>query len=160
MAHDYQHKQHEDLISKWNTNTLQLCNEAKEKFFNILTFPTNGWMVDMFVVMEENEMEDSDDTMNCSTSSNQSSKREDNVRLNQMNAIRKLYIPYICIVLCEMFSKMGLNKELIQIGNIVASESHKIYDLFDLSQMKSLLNKIALASVQLLENNKSDFLGY
>ena len=162
MANDYQQKQFDDTISKWNTKALQYCNEAKEKFFNILTFPTGGWMIDMFDIKENDEMDnnDVDDTMNCSNSSNESTKREDDVRLNQMIAIRKLYIPYICIILCEMFSKMGLDKELIQISDIVASEFYKLYDLFYLSQMKSLLNKIALASVQLLENNKFDFLGY
>jgi len=159
MANDYQQKHFDDTISKWNTKALQCCNEAKEKFFNILTFPSGGWMIDMFDEKEMKE-DENDDEMNCSNSSNESAKREDSVRLNQMVAIRKLYIPYICIILCEMFSKMGLDKELIEISDIVASERYKLYDLFDLSQMKSLLNKIALASVQLLENNKFDFLGY
>jgi hypothetical protein len=166
MAVDYQQKQFDDLISKWNSKAHQFCCKVKEKFFNILTFPTGGWMIDMSEdeglkddkSIEENAMEDDDDddTMNGSSCS----KRDDAVRKSQLHALRKLYIPYICLILCEMLSKMGLNKELIRVGDIVASELYKLYDLFDLSQMKCFLNKIAAASVQLLEINKSDFLGY
>ena len=159
MAYDYQQKQFDDSVSKWNSKALQLCNEVKEKFLNILTFPKGGWMIDIFEnVDNQNELEE--DSMNSSNSSNESSNEENKIRKIQMDALRKLYIPYICIILCEMFSKMNLNKELIQVSDIVATELYGLYDLFDSSQLKSLLNKIAAATVQLLENNKSDFLGY
>lgn len=155
IAHDYQQKQFDDLLMKWNARALELCDKTRRKFLNILTFPNGGWMVNSDLNkttidgIEDDDMEQEENE----------SKRDDNVRDEQLKAIRKLYIPYMCFVLCELLNKMNLYKELINVSDVCASELYQLYKLFDKSQLKLLLNKISNASIQLIDVN-CDFLGF
>jgi len=77
----------------------------------------------------------------------------------QLDALRKLYLPNICFVLLDMLAKMKLNKDLIRMVDLVAGEKLKLYSYFDSRQLGAFLNKIADASIGLLDDN-ADFLGY
>ena len=77
----------------------------------------------------------------------------------ELNSLRTIYLPNICFILLDMFQKMNLNKELMRLSDLIASENYKLYLLFDSNQLKCFLNKIADASISLLDSN-SDYLGY
>jgi hypothetical protein len=77
----------------------------------------------------------------------------------ELNSLRTIYLPNICFILLDMFQKMNLNKELMRLSDLIASENYKLYLLFDSNQLKCFLNKIADASISLLDSNL-DYLGY
>jgi hypothetical protein len=89
----------------------------------------------------------------------ESSPNEAKQRRIQLKSLRKLYLPNFCFVLVDMFSKMRMNKELIRISDIIASEQYKLYTLFDSKQLKCFLSKVSDASIALLDQD-DDFLGY
>lgn len=110
------------------------------------------------------EQDDSDDEMNSdmdSVSQNQERRRsrKTSKRSRQLKELRKLYLPNVCFVMLDMLAKMNSNQELIKLADLVACENYKLYKLFDKSQMKCLLNKIADSSICLLDSSK-DYLGY
>lgn len=189
MAYDYQLKQYEDLSSRWYSKALLYSEKVKAKFFAVLKFPFGGWMcgiknctdvADMIddddddeqVMSDENnenyisdDGEESDQIMNSDEV--YESKRERKAKATalkkskekELNGLRKIYLPNICFILLDMFHKMNLNKELIRLSDLVASENYKLYSLFDANQLKCFINKIADASISLLDSN-SDYLGY
>lgn len=164
ITQDFQQKQHDDLITKWGAKSMSLCEKAQVKFMNVLTFPNGGWMRDQPIKQgNDNEeilagdVEVSDDEEE-STEMDEA-RREEKLRKKQMRALRKLYVPYVCFVLCEMLNKLNLNKELIRLSDTIACENYKLYELFDQSQLKCLLIKFADASIKLIDDNV-DFLGY
>lgn len=175
MSFDFQLKQYEDLSTRWYSKALFYSEKVKAKFYLVLKFPYGGWMADIKTMddlledegnssedennMEETNMniEDEDSEMRQETSANK--KLEKNKRKNQMIGLKKLYLPNICFILLDLFNKMNLNKELIQLSDLIASENYKIYDLFDNQQLRCLLNKIADSSINLLDAN-ADYLGY
>lgn len=86
-------------------------------------------------------------------------KNDAQARRSQMKALGKLYLPNVCFVLVDMLSKMNLNKDLIKMSDLVASENYKLYMLFEAKQLKCLVSKISDASISLLDEG-GDFLGY
>jgi hypothetical protein len=185
MAFDYQMKQYEDSMSRWYSKALMYQEKVKAKFFGVLKFPFGGWMVDIdrnpdFQIEEEDidrdDVDDDDDDVELIDDDDQMSE-EDNEQENDMKVgktkqrklknqrkkclqnLRKIYLPNICFVLLDMLSKMNLNKELIRLSDLVASDNYKLYTLFENQQLKTLLNKISDASINLLDSNL-DYLGY
>jgi hypothetical protein len=160
ITQDFQLKQHDDLVAKWSARSMSLCEKAQTKFMNVLTFPNGGWMRDQPI-----KTQDSEENLAAEVSEDEDeieldeAKREEKLRKRQMTALRKLYVPYVCFVLCEMLNKLNWNKELIRLGDMIACENYKLYELFDQSQLKCVLIKFADASIKLIDDNV-DFLGY
>ncbi|CAF0971958.1 unnamed protein product [Brachionus calyciflorus] len=172
MTLDFEMKQYEDLSSRWYSKALLYSEKVKAKFFAVLKFPFGGWMCDVKKIEdlieqdsesdEETNMEE--ETMNTEESemrqvSVSNKKLEIRRRKAQMEELRKIYLPNICFVLLDVLSKMNLNKDLIRLSDLVASENFKLYTLFDNQQLRCLLNKLADSSINLLDSNK-DYLGY
>jgi nuclear pore complex protein Nup107 len=157
ITYDYQQKQYDDQLAKWSAKTQQLCDKAKKKLYGILMFPNGGWMTD---ALKDSLIDDDDEDERMMTGDgDDESARNDKVRLSQMHALRKFYIPYMCFVLCEMLNKSNLNKEQLKLVDLIASENYKLYELFDKAQLRTLLLKSANASIHLLDT-KFDFMGY
>lgn len=164
------------MSSRWYSKALQYSEKIKAKFFSVLKFPFGGWMTDiksMNDLIEEDE-NSSDDENNMDEEENNTNMNTENgdaemtsldkkgeliLRRKQLVELRKLYLPNICFVLLDMLNKMNLNKELIRLSDLVASENYKLYTLFDNQQLRCLLNKIADSSIILLDAN-TDYLGY
>jgi hypothetical protein len=173
MAHDYQLKQYRDLLERWRAKALLYSEKAKASFLALIKFPYGGWMVDIQNGSEENLVdEDSSDNSNVSEENNemqmntddneqstQTNKTSKKQRQMQLEGLRKLYLSNICFVLLDMLSRMKLNKELIRLADLVAGEDLRLYSYFDCRQLSAFLNKIADASISLLDDN-ADFLGY
>lgn len=167
MSHDYQMKEYEENTSRWYSKALKYSEQVKAKFSNVLKFPFGGWMCDIKgfeeSVDEDNdeiEMDDEDMNTEMDESDNQNGRNmEIKRRNNQMQELRKFYLPNMCFILLDMMTKMNLNKELIRLGDLIASENYKLYSLFDNQQLRIFLNKIADSSIILLDSKK-DYLGY
>lgn len=80
-------------------------------------------------------------------------------RIGQLIELRKLYLPSIFFLLADMLNKMELFDEIIKLSDLIASSNYNLHTLFTSSQLKSILNKIADASTNLLDKNR-DYLGY
>jgi nuclear pore complex protein Nup107 len=178
IAYDYQLKQYQDLLTRWNSKAKIYCDKSRLKFYSLLKFPFLGWMVDIkqsesFNISDDDD-DDDDDNDESEEESGDAIMNEDDgdsvmtsaepvneskQRLKQMKNLRRVYLPNVCFVLIDMLSKMKLNKELIRVSDVVASEHYKLYTLFDTKQIKCFLNKIADASIALLDED-SDLLGY
>ncbi len=173
MAFDYQMKQYEDSMSRWYSKALMYQEKVKAKFFAVLKFPFGGWMVDIdkndFQIDEEDngDLIDNEDQMSDEDNEdddgmkidNPKQLKNNNERRKCLQNLRKIYLPNIFFVLLDMLSKMNLNKELIRLSDLVSSDNYKLYALFENQQLKTLLNKIADASINLLDSNL-DYLGY
>jgi nuclear pore complex protein Nup107 len=177
IAYDYQLKQYQDLLTRWNSKAKIYCDKSRLKFYSLLKFPFLGWMVDIKQSESFNISDDDDDDDDDNESEEESGDaimnedggdsvmkstepvNENKQRLKQMKNLRRVYLPNVCFVLIDMLSKMKLNKELIRVSDVVAAEHYKLYTLFDTKQIKCLLNKIADASIALLDED-SDLLGY
>lgn len=183
MAFDYQMKQYEDSVSRWYSKASMYTEKVKAKFFGVLKFPFGGWMVDVerndsHFIDEEDESNDdgssdenlmSEEDNETDAKMNMDGDEQDRNRKSLKNSrgqrknflikLRKLYLPNICFVLLDMLNKMNLNKELIRLSDLIASENYKLYNLFENQQLRCLLNKIADASINLLDSNL-DYLGY
>ncbi len=179
MAHDYQMKQYEDMSNRWYSKAVAFSEKVRMRLFSVLKFPMGGWMVDIEdntedndLIDEDNEdeelnsMEDDDLDMEDTSSRVRTGKNNSRAllidaqtRSAQLLGLRKFYLPNICFVLIDMLGKMNQNKELIRLSDLVASENYKIYELFEKPQLRSFLNKVANASINLLDSN-IDYLGY
>jgi hypothetical protein len=154
ITQDFHKTQYESLVTKWESKSQSLCEKASRKFMNVLTFPNGGWLIDQTSSDEEHNSSDE-----FESDKSREAKQDDEQRHKQMEALRKLFIPYVCFVLCEMLHKMNHHKENIRLCDIISSEHYKLYELFDSNQLKSILNKIADSSIQLVDG-KYDILGY
>ena len=172
IAYEYQLKQYEDLLSRWNSKAKIYCDKVRVKFNSLLKFPFGGWMIDVQQTEssddisededeEEQNINDSDTEMRMAEETNDSAKQvsETRLRQRQIKSLRRLYLPNICFVLTDMLAKMKLHKDLIRVSDIIASEQYKLYALFESKQLKCFLNKVADASICLLDEG-CDFLGY
>lgn len=165
MTQNYQLKQYDDLTARWFSKALLYCEKVRAKFFAVLKFPYGGWMCDL---QPNDDFSDDDD---YAQSSDEERMLDDDAygkelnlkgtakRQQELNALRKLYLPNICFVMLDMLSKMNLNKELIKITDLVATKTYKLYELFDEEQLKCFANKIAESSISLVDSN-FDYLGY
>ena len=167
MNQEYEMKQYEDQLSRWMSKALLHSEKVRLKFFSILKFPMGGWMCDFSDIdrldetddMEEEEQQSESMNIDDSKSDTTSGNMNAQARLNQLHELRKFYLPNVCFILVDMLSKMNQHKELIRLSDLIASEMYKLYALFDKTQLRLLLNKIANASISLLDSN-SDYLGY
>lgn len=154
ITQDFHQKQFESLVAQWEFKSKTLCDKALRKFMNVLTFPNGGWMIDQTDNDEEHNTSDE-----FESDRSKEARQEDKHRHKQMETLRKLFIPYVCFVLCEMLYKMNQHKEVIRLSDIIASEHYKLFELFDPNQLRNLLNKFTDSSIQLVDS-KYDIFGY
>lgn len=162
IAYDYQLKQYEDLLQRWNSKAKIFCDKARSKFHSLLKFQFGGWMVDVTSSDEDHDdMTNNRDEMNIDNDDSMVDDVKSNtqIRKSQLKALRKLYLPNICFVLSDMLAKMNMNKDLINMSQLIACEDFKLYSLFDVKQLRIFINKVGSASSSLLDEG-GDFFGY
>lgn len=179
MTHDYQLKQYDDLLARWYSKAALYCERVRAKFIGVLKFPHGGWMCDLnlgggeddglhseedddeeaaaALSDDENMSDDQDDDVEHNTKPRTGGKKQQ--RREQMHELRKLYLPTICFAMLDTLNKMNMNKELIKLADLVAAKNYKLYDLFEIEQLRCWLFKFADASISLIDAN-SDYLGY
>ena len=162
IAYDYQLKQYEDLLQRWSSKAKIFCDKTRSKFQSLLKFQFGGWMVDVTSSDEDSDyIINNRDDMNIDDEDSMMTdgKSDSQIRKSQLEALRKLYLPNICFVLSDMLAKMNMNKELINMSQLIAAEDKKLYTLFDTKQLRIFINKVGSASSCLLDEG-GDFFGY
>ncbi|XP_066579929.1 nuclear pore complex protein Nup107 isoform X2 [Amia ocellicauda] len=136
VAHEMKEKEYEMEYNNWKGRLEALTDEVKEKIYNVLLFVDGGWMVD---VREDAE--------------------EDPERSHQMALLRRLCLPMMCFLLNTVLHSTGQYQESLRLADIVASEQHRLYQVFSREELRKFLQKLRESSLLLLDQGR-DPLGY
>uniref|UniRef100_A0A1B0CRS0 Nuclear pore complex protein n=1 Tax=Lutzomyia longipalpis TaxID=7200 RepID=A0A1B0CRS0_LUTLO len=136
------HKTYLAAIDGFNAWT-HLFHKTRDLLYNILLFPDHGWLVDP----------------ECLDSVEISDKRDWELRAVQMDALRRLCIPEIVLLLHKVLHLSGEYRECIRLVDELASEQHQLYQLFPQHKLAEVLTKVAESSLALM-NDKCDSWGF
>ncbi|KAH9523616.1 hypothetical protein Btru_040460 [Bulinus truncatus] len=136
VAFEHKMKQYQQEYDRWMHNLQIQTRTTRDRIYNVLLFLDGGWLVDA--------EEDPD---------------KDESRQNQMNLLRKLHLPALCLNLHTVLHSSYMYVEAVQIADIIASEQNQLYKEFNKESLQHLLTQISKSSLALLDENK-DPLGY
>ncbi|XP_072123649.1 nuclear pore complex protein Nup107 isoform X1 [Mobula birostris] len=136
VAHEHKQKKFKMDFKRWSDNLEELTNEVKEKIYNVLLFVNGGWLVDI----RENTEEDVE-------------------RSHQLNLLRQLCLPAMCFLLHTVLHSTKQYQQCLKLADVIASEQHKLYQVFTKEEMTKFLRLLRESSLMLLDQNL-DPLGY
>ncbi|GAB0088681.1 Nuclear pore complex protein Nup107 [Sergentomyia squamirostris] len=143
MAQQEKEKVYTAELVQWKEALEQQTKETRDLLYNILLFPDHGWLVDP-ECMDSVEIQD---------------KEEWDLRAVQMDALRRLCIPEIVLLLHKVLHLSGEYRDCIRLVDELASEEHQLYELFSGHKLSEVLTKVAESSLALM-NDKCDSWGY
>ncbi|XP_012255670.2 nuclear pore complex protein Nup107 [Athalia rosae] len=141
VAYDHKKAQYNAELERWKTTMQHHTKAVKQLLFNVLLFPDGGWLVDSNYNNEEH------------------SSREEQLRENQMDNLRKLCVPKIALLLHSVMSEMNEHAECIQLADTLASEQHQLYKVFPRERLRDIFRKICESSLALMDQKKDPW-GY
>ncbi|XP_046684879.1 nuclear pore complex protein Nup107 isoform X2 [Homalodisca vitripennis] len=130
VAHDHRLAAYHKELDRWRAAMEHQTKCVKKQLYNVLFMPDKGWLA------------------------NSDSDNEDELRTNQMEALRTLCIPKIVLLLHTVLHSTGQYKEAIQLAEIVVDEQRLIYKVYSKQQMGELLSKIRESSLASLAQDK------
>ncbi|XP_015208411.1 nuclear pore complex protein Nup107 [Lepisosteus oculatus] len=136
VAHEMKEAEYKMDYKNWKECLEALTEDVKERIYNVLLFVDGGWMVD---VREDAE--------------------EDPERSHQMTLLRRLCLPMMCFLLQTVLHSTKLHQESLRLADIIASEQHRLYQVFSKEELQKLLQKLRESSLLLLDQGL-DPLGY
>ncbi|GCC31828.1 hypothetical protein chiPu_0010289 [Chiloscyllium punctatum] len=136
VAHEHKQKQFQSDYKNWSDELEILTKEVKEKICNVLLFVNGGWLID---IREDAE--------------------EDAERSHQLNLLRQLCLPMMCFLLHTVLHSTKQYQQCLKLADIVASEQHKLYQVFSKEELANFLHLLRESSLMLLDQNL-DPLGY
>uniref|UniRef100_A0A8C9SYL9 Nuclear pore complex protein n=1 Tax=Scleropages formosus TaxID=113540 RepID=A0A8C9SYL9_SCLFO len=136
VAHELKEKEYKIEYDNWKSRLEALTDDVKERIYNVLLFVDGGWMVD---VREDGE--------------------EDPERTHQMAMLRRLCLPMMCFLLHTVLHSTEQYQESLQLADIVASDQHRLYQVFSKEELRKFLMKLRESSLLLLDQGL-DPLGY
>ncbi|XP_023682823.2 nuclear pore complex protein Nup107 isoform X1 [Paramormyrops kingsleyae] len=136
VAHELKEKEYKMEYDNWKGRLEALTDDVKERIYNVLLFVDGGWMVD---VREDAE--------------------EDPERAHQMALLRRLCLPMMCFLLQTVLHSTEQHQENLRLADIVASDQHRLYQVFSKEELRKFLLKLREASLLLLDKGL-DSLGY
>uniref|UniRef100_A0A8C9WG84 Nuclear pore complex protein n=1 Tax=Scleropages formosus TaxID=113540 RepID=A0A8C9WG84_SCLFO len=137
VAHELKEKEYKvGKYDNWKSRLEALTDDVKERIYNVLLFVDGGWMVD---VREDGE--------------------EDPERTHQMAMLRRLCLPMMCFLLHTVLHSTEQYQESLQLADIVASDQHRLYQVFSKEELRKFLMKLRESSLLLLDQGL-DPLGY
>ncbi|MBN3313563.1 NU107 protein, partial [Atractosteus spatula] len=136
VAHEMKEAEYKMEYKNWKECLEALTEDVKERIYNVLLFVDGGWMVD---VREDAE--------------------EDPERSHQMTLLRRLCLPMMCFLLQTVLHSTRLHQESLRLADIIASEQHRLYQVFSKEELQKLLQKLRESSLLLLDQGL-DPLGY
>ncbi|KAF4079966.1 hypothetical protein AMELA_G00184450 [Ameiurus melas] len=113
-----------------------LTEDVKERIYNVLLFVDGGWMVD---VREDAEV--------------------DSERSIQMALLRRLCLPMMTLLLLTVLQRTERHQESLRLADIIASDQHRLYEVFSKDELQKFLQKMRESSLLLLDKGL-DPLGY
>ncbi|KAL3865177.1 hypothetical protein ACJMK2_006795 [Sinanodonta woodiana] len=141
VAHEHRMKQYEQELERWRHSLNLQTQTTKEHIYNVLLFADGGWMVDQ---NQNNEMEED---------------MRDIKRQEQMEGLRGLVLPGLCFLLHNVLHTCQQYIECLRLADVVASEQHKLYQVFRKDELQHLLHLLRESSLAVLDLN-CDPLGY
>ncbi|XP_067110338.1 nuclear pore complex protein Nup107 [Osmerus mordax] len=136
VAHEMREKDYQMEYDTWNGRLDSLTEDVKERIYNVLLFVDGGWMVD---VREDCE--------------------EDPERVHQMALLRRLCLPLVTFLLLSVLQKTQRLQENLRLADIIASDQHRLYQVFSKEELRKFLQKMRESSLLLLDKGL-DPLGY
>uniref|UniRef100_T1IIX7 Nuclear pore complex protein n=1 Tax=Strigamia maritima TaxID=126957 RepID=T1IIX7_STRMM len=143
VAYEHQHKQHVAELDRWqhalDLQTKVVPNKnymTVDRLYNVLLFVDGGWMVDR-----------------------RNDGPTDESRELQLNRLRELYLPEICLLVHAVLHATNQHRSCLQLVDVIASEEHKLFAVFRKEDLQELLDKMRDSSLVLLDRNL-DPLGY
>lgn len=126
VAYEHKVRSHSAEMDLWKKAVAAQANEVSKSIYNVLLFVDGGWMVDR--------------------------RGGDEVRREQLVALRKLCIPALTFLLHEALHKSGMLRECLEIADVIVSERHKLYAEFSRQELHTLLSMIRESSIMLLQS--------
>ncbi|XP_030848911.1 nuclear pore complex protein Nup107-like isoform X1 [Strongylocentrotus purpuratus] len=139
VRYEHEHKEYEMELERWDQTVLALTKGVSDTMYNVLLFVDGGWMVDQTFDEEDEEV--------------------DEVRLSQMQRLRELCIPKMCLLLHSVLHSTRQFNHCLVLADIMASEQYQLYKVFRKPELKQVLSRLRESSLQLLDQNL-DALGY
>eukprot|EP01137_Pigoraptor_chileana_P009372 Opistho-2@57496 len=136
----HQRQVYETESERWRATLDELTDATVQTFYNVLLFP-EGWMSDG---EDYSEPESHDDEM----------------RLRQLELLRRDGIPYVCFLLHKVLHDTLRHRACVSIADIVADEYRGLYKCFDRSELQRLLSLIRESALEILGEECADPLGY
>lgn len=136
VAHEMREKDYQMEYENWSGRLDALTEDVKERIYNVLLFVDGGWMVDVREDMEE-----------------------DPERGHQMALLRRLCLPMMSFLLQTVLQRTGRHQESLRLADIIASEQHRLYEVFSKDELRKFLQKMRESSLLLLDKGL-DPLGY
>uniref|UniRef100_A0A8B9H1L8 Nuclear pore complex protein n=1 Tax=Astyanax mexicanus TaxID=7994 RepID=A0A8B9H1L8_ASTMX len=136
VAFEMKEKEYKMEYENWQGRLDALTEEVKERIYNVLLFVDGGWMVD---VREDAE--------------------EDSERSIQMALLRRLCLPMMTFLLLTVLQRTERHKESLRLADIIASDQHRLYEVFSKDELQKFLQKMRESSLLLLDKGL-DPLGY
>ncbi|KAG7278580.1 hypothetical protein CRUP_013322 [Coryphaenoides rupestris] len=134
VANEMREKEYEGECAVWQGRLQVLVDELKERVYNVLLFVNGGWMID---------------------------SRQDVVseRGHQMELLRSLCLPRLSFLLLSVLTSSSRHQEALQLAQVLASDQHRLYQVFSQEDLRRFLQKIRESSLMLLDQDL-DALGY
>ncbi|XP_035384615.1 nuclear pore complex protein Nup107 [Electrophorus electricus] len=136
VAYEMKEKEYKMEFENWQGRLEALTEEVKERIYNVLLFVDGGWMVD---VREDAE--------------------EDSERSVQMALLRRLCLPMMTFLLLTVLQRTARHQESLRLADIIASDQHRLYEVFTREELQKFLQKMRESSLLLLDKGL-DPLGY
>ncbi|KAK7130211.1 hypothetical protein R3I93_019747 [Phoxinus phoxinus] len=136
VAHEMKETEYKMEYENWQGRLGALTEDVKERIYNVLLFVDGGWMVD---VREEAE--------------------EDSERTHQMALLRRLCLPMMSFLLLTVLQRTERHQESLRLADIIASDQHRLYEVFSKEELQKFLQKMRESSLLLLDKGL-DPLGY
>lgn len=136
IAYEMKEKEYKLEYETWQGRLDALTEDVKERIYNVLLFVDGGWMVD---VREDAEV--------------------DSERSIQMALLRRLCLPMMTLLLLTVLQRTERHQESLRLADIIASDQHRLYEVFSKDELQKFLQKMRESSLLLLDKGL-DPLGY
>uniref|UniRef100_A0A8C7H422 Nuclear pore complex protein n=1 Tax=Oncorhynchus kisutch TaxID=8019 RepID=A0A8C7H422_ONCKI len=136
VAYEMKENEYQLEHDSWTGRLEALTEDVKERIYNVLLFVDGGWMVD---VREDTE--------------------EDPERGHQMVLLRRLCLPMMSFLLQTVLQRTQRHQESLRLADIIASDQHRLYEVFSKDELRKFLQKMRESSLLLLDKGL-DPLGY
>nr|XP_054766454.1 nuclear pore complex protein Nup107-like [Lytechinus pictus] len=122
VRYEHEHKEYEMELERWEQSVLALTKGVSDTMYNVLLFVDGGWMVDQTFDDDEEEV--------------------DEVRVSQMQRLRELCLPRMCLLLHSVLHSTHQYKDCLILADVIASEQHKLYKVFSKPELKQVLSSL------------------
>lgn len=136
VANEMREKEYQSDYSRWEAGVEALTVDVKERIYNVLLFVDGGWMVD-----------------------NRQDALEDVERSHQMAMLRSLCLPRLSVLLLNVLQRSNQHQEALRLADIIASDQHRLYEVFSKEELSRFLQRFRDSSLLLLDSGL-DALGY